>query len=1156
MRANDQVESELTHPSDEELRGTFTANATDALNPDGNLDEIRRHVLTCDICLLRREVLIQGGWSSGRPTSGHCPESSVWYAVAGGTATPAETQQLLTHASNCSSCAQALREAIEDMGTDFTAQENAEINLLATSRPEWPHEFARRLALEGPNTKPERKRSWFDWRAAIAAVASTAALALFGWQAYLSSALHVEHLLANAYGENRSFDLRLPDAPPADQKVALRGPDSELPPDLSDAYSIARRKAANHPGSAKWLDLKGRSELLAGNPDKATATLLAAEEQDPSNVDILNDLSVAYALRYDNEANPEDIATALRFSDKVLQTAPNDSVALFNRALLEARVPNIGNAAVAMSKFVDLYPGSPWAPEARRKLAKWQSMLHEHSAAPDDKPEGYLRAHGDSEAYLGTAVRQWLPRSAEQTVEAALQQLSAELVSQHGDVWLRDVLNQPMDRSAMESLGYAAGKNLSGDYSGAIRDAENAQVQLKQVGAQAAELWAEFELTYAEQRLLSGKRCGPHASQLVEKIQASGYPYLEGQALLEAAACGEFLENFAQSMRDVDQAIAVTERAKLRIVGLRALGFKASFESDQGNPFRMWKICQAGLGEYWGAWAPDIRAQHFLVEMEDWAEKEAQWPLAKSLQQEVLRTIEDDPDNDLKAMAHFRMARAAIASGDAATGDRELQEATRLFQTAPDPRTARLHAAESRVGLAAIQLRRGSPDDAAQSIESVDRVIQDMGQAPPYLQLEYQDVRGDIARAQKRSDVAEAAYAEGVRIAEQGMPTLPDAGARSRWSEQTEHAYRQLAAILLDRGDDDDAWQLWQRRCSAALAGSPPTLSLSSQAVLPANYLRLTYLVLDDRVAIWSSASGRRSFRPAELRGDNLEREARRLVYLCSRPDSDSTQLHLLARKLYQDSIPTAVEADLASASLIVVQPDSALADFPFEVLEDPSGKPLVESHRFVYSPAVDDRDAVSERLSAGAALFLVGNSHSTAAAQTGVEGEVRNLRRLYPGAVVLMGRDASREQLVKSLPLTELFEFVGHGRESFTGAGLMVREEDGQDPLVLDSDLLESISLSHMKLAALSACSTARGRHGLLDSQSLVLSFLRAGADTVIASRWDVDSATTAKLMTAFHQNLARGQTISEALWTASVDVRQSTGTHPFYWAAFSVYE
>jgi CHAT domain-containing protein len=59
-----------------------------------------------------------------------------------------------------------------------------------------------------------------------------------------------------------------------------------------------------------------------------------------------------------------------------------------------------------------------------------------------------------------------------------------------------------------------------------------------------------------------------------------------------------------------------------------------------------------------------------------------------------------------------------------------------------------------------------------------------------------------------------------------------------------------------------------------------------------------------------------------------------------------------------------------------------------------------------------------------------------------------------------------------------------------------------------------------------------------------------------VVASRWDVDSVSTARLMSAFYQNLSRGQTVPEALSVARNSLFAQGNNQPFYWAAFSVYE
>jgi CHAT domain-containing protein len=61
-----------------------------------------------------------------------------------------------------------------------------------------------------------------------------------------------------------------------------------------------------------------------------------------------------------------------------------------------------------------------------------------------------------------------------------------------------------------------------------------------------------------------------------------------------------------------------------------------------------------------------------------------------------------------------------------------------------------------------------------------------------------------------------------------------------------------------------------------------------------------------------------------------------------------------------------------------------------------------------------------------------------------------------------------------------------------------------------------------HAELAVLSACETARGRvragEGLI---GMSWALFVAGAPTTIASQWQVDSASTARLMTSFHRKL-----------------------------------
>ena len=95
--------------------------------------------------------------------------------------------------------------------------------------------------------------------------------------------------------------------------------------------------------------------------------------------------------------------------------------------------------------------------------------------------------------------------------------------------------------------------------------------------------------------------------------------------------------------------------------------------------------------------------------------------------------------------------------------------------------------------------------------------------------------------------------------------------------------------------------------------------------------------------------------------------------------------------------------------------------------------------------------------------------------------------------------------------------------------------------------------------LAVLSACETARGSFGWGEGLiGLSWSLVAAGASTAVVSQWEVDSASTTKLMIAFHDRLlhspaaATGMaSVPEALQHAALDVmRDPAYRHPFYWA------
>lgn len=91
--------------------------------------------------------------------------------------------------------------------------------------------------------------------------------------------------------------------------------------------------------------------------------------------------------------------------------------------------------------------------------------------------------------------------------------------------------------------------------------------------------------------------------------------------------------------------------------------------------------------------------------------------------------------------------------------------------------------------------------------------------------------------------------------------------------------------------------------------------------------------------------------------------------------------------------------------------------------------------------------------------------------------------------------------------------------------------------------------------LVVLSACGSGQGKvrpgEGLY---GLRRAFFIAGAETVVASLWEIDDRKTPSLMAAYYKNLLGGQGRGESMRQAMLAMRVHH-PHPHYWAPFLVF-
>lgn len=142
-----------------------------------------------------------------------CPPAAEWAALAAGLADAAQTESLLAHASHCDTCGGALHAMVVDFSNQTTESEEQLLESLASARPEWPRQMARKMAREAAQP-PVRKRviemPMRSWLARAAAVIVAVGAGWSGWNLWLAP--DPARLIATAYTQQRPFEFRIPDA--------------------------------------------------------------------------------------------------------------------------------------------------------------------------------------------------------------------------------------------------------------------------------------------------------------------------------------------------------------------------------------------------------------------------------------------------------------------------------------------------------------------------------------------------------------------------------------------------------------------------------------------------------------------------------------------------------------------------------------------------------------------------------------------------------------------------------------------------------------------------------------------------------------------------------------------------------------------------------
>jgi CHAT domain-containing protein/Tfp pilus assembly protein PilF len=380
-----------------------------------------------------------------------------------------------------------------------------------------------------------------------------------------------------------------------------------------------------------------------------------------------------------------------------------------------------------------------------------------------------------------------------------------------------------------------------------------------------------------------------------------------------------------------------------------------------------------------------------------------------------------------------------------------------------------------------------------------------------------------------------------------------------------------------------------------ARRGEAPPLRLEEvDSLLPgADTALLEFIVADQKTYLFvltRSGAVRVSVYPVEIKRQDLADRVGRFRHMLSASDNSFPKP---ARDLYDLLIKPAA-AQLRGKTRLLIVPDDALWELPFQVLRTPRNRYLIDDHAISYAPSltvlremIEARHMKESRSLTAPRLLAMGNPALDAKsliragiASMGVEfdplpeaeRQVRALARVYGPAhsQIYVGPAASEEQFKSMAQDYDILHLATHGilddRSPMYSHLLLTPAPDAtQEDGVLEARELMALEL-RANLVVLSACETARGQvsrgEGMI---GLTWALFVAGAPTTLVSQWKVSSDSTAQLMIEFHRRLrsdpahppgsARPKSVAEALRAAALKLkRDSRYQHPFHWAGFVV--
>lgn len=1098
-----------------------------------------------------------------------CPEEERLRLLAVGLADPAESQDVLAHAAGCDGCGRVLREALEDLSEPPSAEEiQFAINTRLAHRRH-RRAFARQLAEPAPPrfSLDWLRRPWtlrLAWGGALAAVLAMLAPSLIE---HYSSLAVAQRATNRAYTVANTVPLRFPGVGYASVTVERSVRTSRLrgPAEVLDAEARVKRGVDAHPDDPQWLQLEGRLELLEGNEDAAIAELERARALRAGDPYILSDLGAAYYQKAGKTDDPQFDAQAFESFSKGLKLKANDPVLLFNLARGAQRIMAPHAEQNAWVAYLRADPGGGWAQEARAELDKVRAKLERQRAySADTRPEALVaelqrgwpweQLFALDEEYLVVAVKRLLPAyyatPPDKGAGRILHRMADEFVARHQDTWLREVLKTPHTVQAEEgfrALGRAAEAYDAGQWAQESGEADTAVRKFRSVSGKAGELLGELDRLQSLARRVAG--CAGEGRTLMSHLVGQDYFWLSAQSSIEATIC-EFRDmDFEQVWAARNATIKLAKEHAYHALALRALGLRALWYSDVGNRAAAWREDMQGLGTYWSANYPLVRAQFIYSVLSHLAPQVYAAYSAVAWGQETVEITSKLGIPGFHAGALHRLALTEIFAGLREPAEKHLEQYSKEECKLPSDEQQRGYYYV--IALAEAENTMGRLVDARHQLESIQEQVKRFG--TPLVKLQFSADLGQVRLRLGDYSTSEGLLANALTIGEGARTKLSEEDSQS-WTRLMGDTYRALVECDIRRGASPrQAWQKWSTY-RAALSSQEGTPNPAGEPVAAGDAM-LSFAELPSGIGIWLATPKGLHF---QWLAPTVRYAAARLVRNCTTARSPLPVLRADASEVSRWLLGP-WEEELRGIRTLVIESDGPLSSLPWDALVLSNGRYWSEEFatrvRVGAGAGSQTRTpvALAKSILAVGAPALEGNQELPPLADA-LE-EAKTVSSLFPRSLLLGGRQATLMELRNRIGDAEIFHFAGHGFGG-EGGGLILRGAAGMPALLKAADI-KDLHLSRCRLAVLSACSTGAGeRNGPGDPRSLVSAFLHAKTGEVVASFWNLNSAASQLLIDHFYRAILSGVPTEQCLRTAAAAVRsQPEYQHPYYWAGLQVF-